>query len=808
MQKKNKYLVFVVSFVFLSVLIPNVEGAWWYPMPRCNDEQNPWFNPGNLLGCCNDECFENNRRCTPSGTSAYMCGDYDLDPCFEWPPEGILDYQTECPYGCFVRGTEGEFESDRCLTENPCKVKSCIPGETRCGRKCKVGSGCFDAGDYVDAVYICKKLEGFNCYGWDFQDVQARECPYGCENGKCLTEGQHDCSSCVPGLRKCDESGSFIIDCIDPDGDGCYHWETDSYEWFYCEYGCSHDYTIDGDAYCVTESGETDCNKCVFGDTRCNPNSDYYLQFCWTKDILGCTSWTTDYSGYTDKPDIYGTSWHREYGAYCPFGCHLGQCRSDPEPPDIDECVLAETRCGGDGSYKVYCVSNPTTGLNEWGHMKKCLSGKCVDGECVDIGREGYSFDLKKPPFPDTMTALGMDSDGWYIYITAHSNPGGVTMPTLYTYNVNGSYIDFCYLNETGLAAGGSTGVTVFRGSPYVRFNASVLTRTDRNCAALSNITLSRSLTGSYQLSSNFTHFFGYNSSEGIAIYNSTGTWINSICLYEDSNVLCWDNHLDFDYYESDKKLYVSAEGFAAGSLCFLDIEIYGHDGYMYGNLTVSEPGECLTGKCFSWSANCGNEPYKGLTVTNDKIYVLWERRSANSVFGYDTDWVMQVIPLTRTCADTCHEGGSKCGGANKEWIIGCIETPDGCWKYFDEVGHLFPYGTYENYMENCGVTQCKERWINHYMLEAYCDDDLTCEDICESDEWGCSLDMKYRVKCIRRPSPIIGNIGRECFDWADPSVDNESEYEFCGMSSFCQNGQCIRKTQQCRDGESICMTR
>lgn len=102
--------------------------------------------------------------------------------------------------------------------------------------------------------------------------------------------------------------------------------------------------------------------------------------------------------------------------------------------------------------------------------------------------------------------------------------------------------------------------------------------------------------------------------------------------------------------------------------------------------------------------------------------------------------------------------------------------------------------------------------------MTAYCDDSPSCPDVCEPDEYKCATELpeeltymkagtigsKYRKKCIFKDSPIPGNIGRKCYGWAEPS-DGADNYDFCGMSAQCIDGQCVPFDDMCSLGESHC---
>jgi hypothetical protein len=823
---KIKFLAFVG---FLTVLFAsNVSAAWWNPLPRCDDV--------NIWGCCEDECWDGQLKCTPDGMHAYQCGDYDnlltgdIDRCFEFPVIGATTNTITCPFGCYVRADD---KGDICVTEDPCAGQGCIPGETRCGRKCPEGQSCVEPGSFTDASFLCKKINiggvPFDCYGWGFDDPNAEECIYGCDwgsdeqpgGGKCLDQNQRDLSTCVSGVTKCDESGFYVIECIDENLDGTYHWQTNQLDWQSCPNGCGVDYEIDGMAYCKSEAGETVCDECLQGATRCNPNNRQYMQWCWDSDIKGCSRWTTDYSRFVEK---FGFDWHTEYGQYCAFGCHLGKCRANPEPdvPELDTCgYVGQTRCGGDGSFEVFCEEDET-GTLVWGNQKKCLSGRCTNGVCVTPTNRG--FDEQTIGIPENLEILtnwAMSSDERFIYVNALVGTDAGLIHTLLTFDKNLTFVDFCFLNLSTATLAGST---VMNGEIWIPRNTTALVQIDRGCVNRSVLHLSDNVTSSARLTSNGTHFFinDINSSDGLGVFNSGGQFEGNICMLEPSNTACRRGQTDLVHLGD--RIYVISP-LLTSLIDEATVEIYGIDGYFFGNDTLTVPEGYDT------------DDLRGITTFGDnRLIILWtklEQIQPGPAAEWQSRFLFSHYYLDRSCINTCHQGGSKCAGlAGKEYLVRCIQTPDGCWKYFDEVGHLFPAGTADEFMDNCGSAQCKETWDNHFILRAFCDDDNSCEDVCDLGEFGCDeprigqdilrnegvegagpgvaerfTGSRYRVACTLKSSPVPFNLGRQCFGWADPfdATINSSLYEFCGQSHTCVAGECVLRPNECQLNESHC---
>lgn len=830
-ESQSSILCIAVGFFIFSVMIMSTaSAAWWNPLP------------------CTDECFDGQLKCRPDTTSAWKCGDYDtifdFDSCREFPPESNQDAVQTCPYGCFPREspTTDDPIGDACLIGDPCSQDAgtgCNPGDMRCGKKRKEGTSGTMPGDAIAASFMCKKVTRYgteyDCYEWDMQDPNANECPFGCDagsqefpgSGMCLDQNQRDMSTCVAGITECDNSGFYVRECVDVDLDGSYHLEEDPNKMNYCPNGCARDFSIDGRAYCKDTDGKTDCNVCLFGGTRCNPNNDQYMQWCWESDLFGCSDWTTDYSGFVQK---FGFGWHAEYGQYCDFGCHIDKCRANPDPdvPNIDACPFeGDTRCAGDKSYVAFCLPDPITGDLVWGAQTKCLSGKCVAGECVAL--TGKGFETITEGIPDDfelLTVFSMATDDRFFYITGLVNTG-VQTNTLITLTTNASYVGHCFLNETegGIPAGG--GVTVWENNIYMQKNNSALVVLDGGCVNTSVIILDRNITAGARLTNNGTHFFinRGNVSNGMFVFNFDGEFQYPICLVEDSFTQCTEGQTDLANVE-DKLYILHREDFDNdGRDDTPVIEIYGTNGYFFGNdnLTIPE----------GFSLETSNSGLVGIADIGDKLYMLWQKLvqiNPAPSREFRSDLLLSVYFLDRACKNTCNEGGSHCVGKMKEYVADCVELPTGCFKYFDEVPDLFPETTFDDAMESCGATQCKEYWENHFILKAFCDDDISCEDVCELGQFSCDVNIdpsltedqakvsealinlfggsKYRRECIRKSSPIPGNQGRECFGWADPSdnVFNEPDpYELCPQNHVCSNGECVPRPADCSLNESHC---
>lgn len=841
MNNKKYFVVFVGFLLFLNAY--SAEAAWWNPFPCVND------------------CIEGQLDCREDHQSAWRCGDYDtladFDRCLEFPPKSNQDAVQDCPFGCIDEVTGQNYQSidlggwpgigtlpwstfgpgDICMTTDPCASgESCQPGDSRCGRKCPearklAGLGCKDTGDWIEASFFCKKaVRGgteLNCYEFVFDDINARECPFGCDfgsgsqpgSGKCLDQNQRDLSTCVPSISECDESRFYVRECVDENLDGVYHLEEDANDMTFCPHGCAEDYSIDGMAYCKDKGGAIDCNQCLFGGTRCNPNNEQYMQWCWEQDAQGCSKWTTDYSRFTDK---FGDSFHRNYGQHCPFGCHLGKCRANPEPdvPNLDACSFeGETTCAGDNSYVKFCEKD-AQGTLVWGNRKKCLSGKCVNRACVVA--TGKGFDQQTLGFPTNEILLlqvyGMSGDSNRIYVAALTDIVGIlgNRNTLITFDGNFSYRKHCFLNDTDIVTG--SGVTSITDTLYMTSAVNELTILDDDCVNSSTISLNRNASSTGFLTNNGTHFFiRANTTDGLNVYDISGNYQYSICLIEDTKTFCRDNQNDIVFL--DDRLYLTSQENSVASL-----ETYGTTGYYFGEENLTVP----TG----FTASTVNIGLSGITAIGDKLYMIWTRIQTSI-----PNFLISVYFLDSSCRNTCNENGSRCAGFNKEYVSQCVETPNGCFKYFDEVQNLYPGTQFDVSMQNCGATQCKEYWENHFVLKAFCDQDVSCEDVCELGQNGCDsfrtaaevagkwnregLDVadelankftgsRYRVKCILKDSPVPFNLGRKCFGWADPfdAQTNSSLYEFCGQSRTCVDGECIIAPNDCSENETHCEVR
>jgi hypothetical protein len=181
MNRVNIFLVVMSLLFFIATPVSSSP----FGLGRCEDTNifNLFLGGsiGMILGaggCCVDDCWYGQLLCAPNAQYAYTCGDYDIgldtDQCYEWPPASP-DYWKQCPYGCLQRPggevtpyTSGRVGSggDTCPTENPCAVAGdgCVPGQSRCGRKCPEGQSCVEEGSFVDAVFICKKISVGGAY--------------------------------------------------------------------------------------------------------------------------------------------------------------------------------------------------------------------------------------------------------------------------------------------------------------------------------------------------------------------------------------------------------------------------------------------------------------------------------------------------------------------------------------------------------------------------------------------------------------------------------------------------------------------
>ncbi len=120
------------------------------------DKPGSWNDAGTVgctYTCCSDECSEGEKICL--GAYSQTCGDYDDDPCLEWPSS-----------------TEGEGNEycgdDYCENwgENYCKDDDVYHNRTCHDRGCSGGS----------------------CYDNTYEEEQlVNICPCGCENGTCVT---------------------------------------------------------------------------------------------------------------------------------------------------------------------------------------------------------------------------------------------------------------------------------------------------------------------------------------------------------------------------------------------------------------------------------------------------------------------------------------------------------------------------------------------------------------------------------------------------------------------------------------------
>jgi len=799
-------------------------------------------------GCCYDDCFLGQWKCSDNAKYQIPCGDFDswipfdFDQCYEWAPSPDYGW-IECENGKCV-GDEKTGICREYVSESSC-ADQCAGGSIRCGN----GDGA--AG--VKGMYICEEETSpyhlyYGCYVWHFlrncgatsggQIGETGECI----EGQCQTISMIECSGDCTGPEQHKCVGDSLVPCkkIDPINN-CWDWSENPNDYYPCSSGC---YGPDGSANCMTQSGDPQpyCNPT---NTQCNPDYTDYMQLCDTETEGGYT-WNSDL--FDPECRQYDPS-TGQFSCFCQYGCEpsIGKCRSRPLPDDFnmsDEfsdgqaCIKDDSRCSGDEYYST-CEYNPILGLYTWGPVTRCWDGFCFNGGCTIEVPGGY---LVTPDDVIGRAPSGLISNGRSFFVSGviknqtfdRSNPGywGYDY-ALFQFDLNGTYLrsynitddDYSYKLNDMAWTGQKIIATSFTGCGYNNVHDCMKVITidgdNQNEFSIVNLTWQPNMyTGGIAYGNEKTWLTSriYGIMEMGDTSNSFCTYIADTDFQAKNLSVCARLYttlfglpmsmLQFDqaaqrFYLMETQL-VSNDGDVPGIPDWLNtMKVFGLDGQYFGGFNTSY---------YEWFGDMNWQT--GFTKYNDFIYYLYPGRGEWS--GSDTlakqntanmFWETSRMSY-KTGTNDCFEGASHC-----EWnyIVDCVKILDNkgastykWWKpyyYVDpEWANNFP-GPYQ--VECNGTQKCTEEWVNHKLTEASCID-WACPDppICVKGESMCDPTGRFQINCTFRDiswNALTGSVN--CWTWA-----KSYNYMPCAPG-MCYSDVCQPPIDQCIENETRCRT-
>lgn len=784
MKKNGIFLLFVFSVSLLSLSSP-VDAFIDIPAligfcPGLDAKGPGIFGPQTPLECSPGErhCIAENYQC--------FCGNYDWDPCLEYPY--VITDCDFCELGCYngICYQHGDDDGSGDTCQEGWSTCGGIQNEEEIIKPCvydrALGYWHYGYDEYEGNV-VCKNYEG--CYVKN-------------NVASCRTRDENQASQCYREQEQCD--GNAIKECDITTGP-IYKWESPD-RWHYCPdgYVCTEKW---GDPSChkVDEEGDEDGSPPpVFA---CIPNSWECYNDDFRRKCLDMPNGGSRWFDPSIDSDVETNGFR-----YCEFGCYgAGNCNKDPITEEElrrgADCIPGRTYCTGSarsGSSTRTCYERDD-GTTEW-RINRC-PGKCQGSSCVRELRQGYDYKIGMDQLsisPDDRGRLdpssinfAYDGQSYILNYLLYTNVGGdywedfrlLNYTGLYYYNntrapeipynyiqdydyydgllygINATHIhhvtlqgDYHILNETPYSNNADIAVNedyifVFQTRGYDHY---VLHRQNLTLVSDYNICL---VEKDQQYCGEFTHGYGQDMEDVEIVGN------NMYVLYNEMESDGWNQDQHYPYQPPYRMVLdqYTIDGTYTG-------RIYLERGFWYHDMEYDE--------------------------TTNTMHFLKGKYLGNVQTALMQDYYIEIRHMWDVCPNECLNGSEMCGGTlDQGFRLHCIETEDGCFKWFDPA--LFPTLDQLLYMIVCPFG-CEEYYESPTVTKTRCRESPICENPCELDSWKCSegdLTQKTRVQCKLLSVP---------YTTKNVLMDNVNNYAKCNMFDY-ENAERCGAFQKCVEG-------